>query len=214
MDSRSPAPLDPRAIPAYVGDRERDEVVHRLGDHYALDHLTIEEYEFRVQAALRATQWYELTAITSDLPSLDPNRSSSVRPEAGVSVGADAGGDQGRVSRKGRWIVPDRMQLWAIMGGMEIDLRDAVFTSPVTEIKVLAIMGGVHVRVPPGVRLETEGIAIMGGFDDNPGVARPDSPVVRITGVAIMGVGDRRAPARLERRRRRVSGAGGRHDVR
>ncbi|MBK8058697.1 MAG: hypothetical protein IPK33_12790 [Gemmatimonadetes bacterium] len=37
------------------------------------------------------------------------------------------------------------------------------------------------------MRLETEGIAIMGGFDDNPGVARPDSPVVRITGVAIMG---------------------------
>ena len=188
MDSRSPAPLDPRAIPAYVGDRERDEVVHRLGDHYALDHLTIEEYEFRVQAALRATQWYELTAITSDLPSLDPNRSSSVRPEAGVSVGGRTlVAIMGGVSRKGRWIVPDRMQLWAIMGGMEIDLRDAVFTSPVTEIKVLAIMGGVHVRVPPGVRLETEGIAIMGGFDDNPGVARPDSPVVRITGVAIMG---------------------------
>lgn len=188
MDSRSPAPMDPRAIPSYVGDRERDEVVHRLGDHYALDHLTIEEYEFRVQAALRATQWYELTAVTSDLPALDPNRSSAVRPEAGASVGGRAlMAIMGGVSRKGRWLVPDRMQLWAIMGGMDIDLRDAVFTSPVTEIRIVAIMGGVHVRVPPGVRLETEGIAIMGGFDDNPGVARPDSPVVRITGVAIMG---------------------------
>ena len=87
MKSRPPIPMDPHAVPAYVGDRERDEVVHRLGDHYALDHLNIEEYEFRVQAALRASQWYELTAITSDLPSLDPNRSSAVRPEAGPSVG-------------------------------------------------------------------------------------------------------------------------------
>lgn len=188
MDSRSPVPVDPRSIPAYVGERERDQVVHLLADHYALDHLTIEEYEFRVQAALRATQWYELTAITSDLPALDPNRSSAVRPEAGASVGGRAlMAIMGGVSRKGRWLVPDRMQLWAIMGGMEIDLRDAMFTSPVTEIRIVAIMGGVHVRVPPGVRLETEGIAIMGGFDDNPGVARPDSPVVRITGVAIMG---------------------------
>jgi hypothetical protein len=79
------------------------------------------------------------------------------------------------------------MQIWAIMGGADLDLRDAVFTSPVTEIKILAVMGGVHVRIPPGVRLETDGVAIMGGFDDNPGVAGPGSPVVRITGLAVMG---------------------------
>lgn len=188
MESRSPIPVDPRSIPTYVGEREREQVVHDLADHYAMDHITIEEYEFRVQAALRATQWYELTAVTNDLPVLDPNRSSLVRSEGSESVGGRTLlAIMGGVSRKGRWVVPPRMQVWAIMGGMELDLRDAVFSSHVTEIKVVAIMGGVHVRVPPGVRLETDGVAIMGGFDDNPGVARPDSPVVRIRGLALMG---------------------------
>ena len=44
-------------------------------------------------------------------------------------------------------------------------------------------------KVRPGVRLETEGIAIMGGFEDSmdeSGAGR-DAPVVRITGVAILG---------------------------
>jgi len=39
------------------------------------------------------------------------------------------------------------------------------------------------------VRLETDGVAIMGGFEDRideAGTAK-DAPVVRITGVAIMG---------------------------
>ena len=51
-------------------------------------------------------------------------------------------------------------------------------------------MGGLSVRVPPTVRLETDGVAILGGFEDRihePGVAGPDAPIVRVTGIAIMG---------------------------
>ncbi|MCC6927565.1 MAG: DUF1707 and DUF2154 domain-containing protein [Gemmatimonadaceae bacterium] len=188
MESRSPHPVDPRSIPARVGEREREQVVTLLGDHFALDHLTVEEYEFRVQAALGATQWYVLSALTTDLPTLDPNRSPVLAADAGRKVG---GGTMlaimGGFSRKGRWFVPERMTIWTLMGGAELDLRDAVLTSPVTEIKVVAIMGGVQIRVPPGVRLETNGIAIMGGFDDSPGVASDNSPVVRVSGLAIMG---------------------------
>jgi hypothetical protein len=188
MEPRTPLPIDPRQIPAHIGERERDLVVHQLADHYALDHISLEEYEFRVQAAFRATQWYELTATTSDLPSLGPERSPVVRSEGGSRVGGRSLlAIMGGFSRKGRWLVPERMKIWAIMGGAELDFRDAVFTSQVTEIEILAVMGGVHIRVPPGVRVETDGVAIMGGFDDNPGVARFDSPVLRVRGLAVMG---------------------------
>jgi hypothetical protein len=39
------------------------------------------------------------------------------------------------------------------------------------------------------VRLETDGVAIMGGFEDrvDEAGAAKDAPIVRITGVAIMG---------------------------
>jgi len=188
MEDRPPVPIDPRNIPARVGEQEREQFVRELGDHFALDHLTVEEYEFRVQAALGATQWYELTALTTDLPALDPNRSPMLATVAGERIGGrKLLAVMGGVSRKGRWFVPERMVLTAVMGGIDLDLRDAILTSPVTEIRVYAIMGGVQIRVPPGVRLETEGVAIMGGFDDAPGVASDTSPVVRVTGMAIMG---------------------------
>jgi hypothetical protein len=40
------------------------------------------------------------------------------------------------------------------------------------------------------VRLETDGVAIMGGFEDkllDAGATGRDAPVVRVTGIAIMG---------------------------
>ena len=75
--------------------------------------------------------------------------------------------------------------------GAEIDLRDAELTSPVVEISAIAIMGGIEIIVPPGVRVEADGLALMGGFEDK--VVEPGStmsataPLVRITGLALMG---------------------------
>src|SRR6185295_10761269 len=59
-----------------------------------------------------------------------------------------------------------RERLVAIMGGVELDLRQAELPPGVTEISAFVLMGGLVVRVPPGVRLETDGFAFMGGFED------------------------------------------------
>jgi Domain of unknown function (DUF1707) len=191
MPPNSPAPLDPRFVPVIVTDMEREQYVRWLGDHYALDHVSLEEYEFRVQAALRASHGYELAATVSDLPALPDHgltrsgTDDSARPTS-RSIVALMGG----VVRKGRWLVPRRLRALAIMGGVEIDLRDADFSPGVTEIWALAIMGGVGITVPPGVRLEVDGLAVMGGFSDQeglPAVARDDAPVVRVRGLALMG---------------------------
>jgi hypothetical protein len=69
-------------------------------------------------------------------------------------------------------------------------LRDATLDPGVTEIEVFVVMGGVVVTVPPNVRLECEGFAFMGGFEDQlkqPASGDPDAPVVRLTGFALMG---------------------------
>src|SRR5687767_11326557 len=99
------------------------------------------------------------------------------------------------IVRRGLWKVPRRLRVVAVMGGVDLDFRQAELTPGVTEIRVFVFMGGLQVRVPPGVRLETDGVAIMGGFEDrvhDPGAARPDAPVVRVTGIAIMGGVDAR----------------------
>src|SRR5690606_34663992 len=51
----------------------------------------------------------------------------------------------------------------------------------------IAIMGGIDIFVPPGVVVESEGIAILGGFDHAQGAATaasPDAPILRIRGLA------------------------------
>jgi len=191
MAADTPLRLDPRFTMAYVGERERDQVARELGDHFAQGHLTLEEYEFRVQAALQARQGFELSATVNDLPPLD-------RVRALVRDASDAGRRSSRTvfalmggaSRKGRWTVPTTIRAVGVMGGVEIDLRDAVFSADVTEISAVAIMGGVDILVPPGVRIESDGLAIMGGFEDQPGlpaVFDHDAPVLRVRGVALMG---------------------------
>jgi hypothetical protein len=92
--------------------------------------------------------------------------------------------------RRGQWRLPRRLRAVAIMGGIELDFRDAVFPAGVTEVSVLCLMGGCEVIVPPGVHVECGGIGIMGGFDTvdrMPPTTDPDEPVLRIKGLAMMG---------------------------
>jgi hypothetical protein len=94
------------------------------------------------------------------------------------------------IVRAGSWKIPRRLRVLAIMGSVELDLRQAELPPGVTEIHAFVLMGNLEVRVPPGVRLETDGFAFMGAFEDlvhDAGVARADAPVVRVTGVSIMG---------------------------
>ena len=94
------------------------------------------------------------------------------------------------VLRKGNWTVPPRMRAIACMGGISLDLREANLSAPVTDIYVFAMMGGVEIIVPPDVRLESDGFAIMGGFEDQlkePASRNPTAPLIRVHGLAIMG---------------------------
>jgi hypothetical protein len=103
------------------------------------------------------------------------------------------------VVRRGAWVVPRRISAFALMGGIELDLREAILDPGGTEIEVMAVMGGVVVTVPPTVRLESNGFALMGGFEDQlkePASADPNAPVVRLTGFALMGGVEARVLAR------------------
>jgi hypothetical protein len=96
------------------------------------------------------------------------------------------------------------MRVGALMGGVELDLREATLTAPVTDIYAVAIMGGIQITVPPNVRLEADGFAIMGGFEDQLHQAATldsNAPLVRVRGLAIMGGVEARVLAVGEERR-------------
>ena len=78
----------------------------------------------------------------------------------------------------------------ALMGGVELDLREARFAPGVTEINILAMMGGANIVIPPGVHLDMSGVAIMGGFTQKGHTEAPgdgSAPILRIGGFCLMG---------------------------
>ena len=55
----------------------------------------------------------------------------------------------------------------AVMGGVEIDLRNAVMDRSEAVLDVSTVMGGVKIRVPEDWTVVSRVNSIMGGFDDN-----------------------------------------------
>lgn len=178
-------------LPAPSLDSVRERVVERLSTHYARDQLTLEDLESRLERVYAARTMDAVESVLAGLPALAPAAAPSTavadvkRPRSRTYMAVMSG-----VVRRGAWMVPKRIRAVAFMGGVELDLREAILDPRLTEIKVLAVMGGVVVTVPPNVRLESDGFAFMGGFEDQlkaPASGDPDAPVVKLTGFALMG---------------------------
>ncbi len=185
---QTPVPLELR----------RERVINLLCRHVANDALTLEEFERRVDNAHRAATLAALDALVRDLPALeqggqpipaDRQQRASWQNLAHRRESQTLVAIMGGTTRKGPWVPARRTTIIAMMGGADLDLRDAALAPGVTEITVIAIMGGAEIIVPPGLAVQCDGIGIMGGFDHQ-AAARlpgPDAPLLRIKGVALMG---------------------------
>ena len=77
--------------------------------------------------------------------------------------------------------------LTAIMGGVDLDLRQAGL-APGARVDAFALMGGISVKVPPGWRVELTGLPLLGGYENKTVPATdPTAPVLTVHAVAIMG---------------------------
>jgi hypothetical protein len=185
-------------VEEHVSPAARERVVQDLADHFAQDRLTMHEYERRVELVYRAASADALRDLTKDLAPSPPVRVSQAPVASSVETSVPARSSRTKnffalmsgVVRRGNWTVPSRIRAFAWMGGIGLDLREATLSGRVTDIYVFAMMGGVEIIVPPDVRLESDGFAIMGGFEDQlkePASRDPDAPVIRVHGFAFMG---------------------------
>ncbi|MEU7634587.1 DUF1707 domain-containing protein [Streptomyces sp. NPDC039016] len=196
---------DERLPQLRASDADRERVAEILRDALAEGRLDMAEFDERFDAAYQARTYGELERITADLPAAAPAPAPlSLRkepaPDGAVTawserVREDARGStsgiavMGGFERKGRWTIGRRFTAVCLMGGGELDLREADFAGREVEISIWALMGGVNVIVPPGVEVEVRGLGIMGGFDSRedgvPG--EPGAPRVIVSGLALMG---------------------------
>ena len=188
-----------------ASDAEREAVVARLRDAAGEGRLTVEELAERVDAAYAAGTREELEPLTADLPAAAPAAAvGEGMPVGGTGVAAPSlvlgilgGGD-----RRGRWRVPERMTVVNVLGGADLDLREATLAAPEVEIRVFSLLGGSDVIVPEGVHVELGGFAVLGGNDlklTGP-APPPGAPVVRVRAWSLLGGTD--VKTQTSRRRR------------
>jgi DUF1707 SHOCT-like domain len=178
-----------------VSDADRETAVARLREAGGEGRLTLEELAERVERADAARTRGELEAVTSDLP-LAPGAPAEQRPRGWIVA------VMGGAARKGRWRPPRRTYVLTVMGGAELDLREAELAEDVT-ITAVAIMGGVGITVPEGVSVDLSGFALMGanGAPSDKLPPLPEAPAIRVRAFALMGgVGIERKKARRDRR--------------
>src|SRR5215468_5854523 len=183
-----------------VSDSDRERAADVLREAAGHGRITMDELEERLELAYAAKTYADLAALTRDLPG-QAQAPTAVQP---AMTGRIGGTPRSKFSvaimssarRMGRWVVPRNYVGVAVMGGIELDLREAQFSEPEVTIHAYTLMGGIEITVPEDVDVDVSGFAFMGGFDHNasgPGV--PGAPRVRILGFALMGGVDvRRKP--------------------
>jgi hypothetical protein len=176
-----------------VSDAERDVTLRTLGDHAAVGRLTLDELEERSGQALAAKTRGELAALTSDLPvegaqgsRSAPARARDAQPKRPVRwMVAIMGGSH----RRGRFRAVGSINAVAIMGGDEIDLREAEMEGGELTLNLFSVLGGANVYVPDSIEIDMGGFSILGGNEvkGSERLPRQGAPIVRIRGFGLLG---------------------------
>jgi len=185
----------PTAPHAEVSEPQREYVARILCEAFAADRLSVEALDARLTAMYKATTSEQLGQLLADPQRPAESLANAKGPsrivhDFAVPERAVGAAIMGGYQRGGGWVLPRHFKAVAVMGGVELDLREARIAPGVSEIEVFVLMGGVEIVVPDGVRVEVVGMAVMGGFSVKSSAQSlddPDAPLLRISGLAAMG---------------------------
>ena len=193
-----------------ASDADRERVADVLRQAAGDGRLTMEELDERLDAVYAARTYAELAPITHDLPETAGGHATAPAPVpaadpqrfGGQPTSHGAFAIMGGFSRKGDWVVPEEFTAFVLMGGGELDLREARYAAPTVRIHVLAIMGGIEIVVPEDASVRVTGIGILGAFEHtSSGTGAPGGPTIIVDGVAFMsGVDVKRRPPKKAKR--------------
>jgi Domain of unknown function (DUF1707) len=180
-----------------ASDADRDQVATLLSTAYAEGKLSREEHDERIDQLMAAKTFDDLLPITQDLVIVGPPAPVAT-PQSSSRFAIDTTGQNlesdkmiaifGGVTRKGRWRVRKNTHALALFGGMDLDLRNAIFEAPVVEISGFWCFGGLDIKVPEGIEIQDQTAGIFGGTDvRDVGDPAPGAPTLVIKGVSLFG---------------------------
>lgn len=186
----------PELPPQRASDAERELAAETLREATADGRLTVAELELRLTAAYDAHTRDELETLLADIKPGGLAPAGAPGAVAASGAGAVAAPQTRWVisvmsghNRRGRWHPAPRCNVINVMGGSNLDFNDAELSAPVTEIRVISIMGGGEIHVPEGLDVLVSELGIMGGNDVRLGDDLPASggPQLHLKLISIMG---------------------------
>ncbi len=141
--------------------------------------LTMAEFADRVSAAQAARTVGQLLQLTSDLPLGVAIRRRPTRWLLGLC---------GSTTRSGLLVVGPRVLCLVACGNIDLDLRQATFSSPALTVLVLGAVGTVDVYLPEGVGLELQSLSLLGHANahGNDLAPQPGTPLVRVAALGLL----------------------------
>jgi hypothetical protein len=188
------------SVPVPSLARAREQKIDELSAHFANDDLSLEDLERRIERVYKASNVVELDEITADLrravapaalAPLGKRGSSTVAPSYQVESGRLLA-LMSSTRRVGRWAVPYRLDVVAVMSDTKIDFTQAVMPGGIVEVHLRVMMASCRLVVPPNMRVINEMHSVMSNVRsraDEPLPGTPatlDTPVIRLTGLALM----------------------------
>src|ERR1700749_5108050 len=170
-----------------VSDAERDQTLRTLGEHAAVGRLTLDELEERSSRALAAKTRGGPATPNSALPQeagLDRPAPTLAKKPVRWMVAIMSGSH-----RRGRFRAVGSINAISIMGGDEIDLREAEIEGGELTLNLVAVLGGATLYIPDTVELDVGGFSLLGGNTEI-GYApppRPGAPVIRLRAWNLLG---------------------------
>ena len=143
---------------------DRDRVIEILRVAAGDGRLTSVELDERLEVAFSARTYGELAALTSDLPvgkqAIAPlDVSQPVAPKDVVRLECRSG----NVSRVGRWVVPQRIEVRVTSGGCKLDFTGAVIGHRSVQLYAEVRSGSLTIITKPGIAVDTDDVAIGSG---------------------------------------------------
>src|SRR4029077_14883877 len=170
-----------------VSDAERDQTLRVLGEHAAVGRLTLDELEERSGRALAAKTRGERATQPGDRPQ-EPAENAPAPSLAKKLVRwmvAIMSGSQ----RRGRFRAVGSINAISIMGGDEIDLREAEIEGGELTLNLVAVMGGATIYIPDSIELDVGGFSLLGGNTEigSERPPRPGAPVIKLRAWNLLG---------------------------
>jgi hypothetical protein len=178
----------------------REQVISRLSESYADDLFDVDELERRLDLAHGARTVADLDALIADLGAASDRPSTALvvsAPSAPMAVDDPDRADtktvrviMSAVERRGRWLVPRKMDLRVLWGNAELDFRDASLGPGVTTIHVRVFMGNFEVVLPPNLAIDVDVSSFAGAVTERhrvPPEVDPSRPQIRIVGTVRFG---------------------------